>query len=122
MPLYSPGDVVLADIPDDAGQPCGHPHTCMVLRSSGCDPSIYLVAISTKFEDPIPRHWLPMLSAPGGHPLTGLKLPCVLKCNWVVKFPAAAVLRRIGSVPPETFEMAVDIILNEVRRKKSQSN
>ncbi len=122
MPLYNPGDVVLAEIPDDAGRPCDHPHPCMVLRSSDCDPYIYLVAISTRFDDPPPKHWLPMLYAPGGHPITGLNQPCVLKCNWVVKFLATAVQRRIGIVPAPTYEAAVDIVLNEYRRTKASRN
>lgn len=118
MPLYNPGDVVLADIPDPHGQPCDHPHTCMVLRSSDCDPNIYLVAISTKFTDPLPSDWLPMLHAPGGHPITGLKYPCVLKCNWIVKFLATAVKRRIGAVPPPVLDEAIDVIEKAIRRKK----
>lgn len=61
-----------------------------------------------------------MLEAPGGHPRTGLYRPCVLKCDWVVKFSTAAIQRRMGEMPNNHFEQATNWIKAFVEQKKLQ--
>jgi hypothetical protein len=115
---YQPGDIVLADILDPQGQPCDDPHPAMVLR---IDQTVcYLVGITTSYQDPPPGHWIRMLQFPGGHPQTGLYRPCVLKCDWVVKFDPRAVIRKMGEMPDDHFEQATQCISMLVEQKKLQ--
>lgn len=111
------GDIVRADIHDPDGKPCAEPHRTMVLRTDGVNA--WLVGISTKFTEPPPRHWIRLPFAPGGGSITGLVSPCVLKCNWVKLKPVCQLSAAIGTIPPEIYDKAVDLVLAEVERKKA---
>lgn len=113
---YRSGDIVLADLLDPLGQPCNNPHPAMVLR---LDAQVaYLVAITTSFDDPPPGHWIRMRHSPGGHSQTGLHKPCVLKCDWVVRFQVPQIIRKIGEMPSDHFELATNQIISLVQQKK----
>src|SRR4051812_5878649 len=86
-----PGDIVIADIPDPDGNPIDHRHPAMVFRANS--QIAYLVAISTSFTEPPPRHWIKLPHAPKGHPVTGLRDPCVLKCDWIIKLPLSGLCK-----------------------------
>jgi hypothetical protein len=116
---FQPGDIVVADIADPEGNPCGHRHPAMVLRSSPSAAELWLVGISTSFGTPLPNLWLPLPHDKNRHPITGLIEPCVLKCNWVVRFPVTLIAGKIGIVPTEIFERAVELIIAEVERKRA---
>ena len=109
---------MLAHILDPQGNPCDEPHPALVLRLD--DTRAYLVGITTSFEDPPPGRWIRMLHAPGGHPVTGLDRPCVLKCDWVVRFPTAAIIRKKGVLPDDHLKRATDWIVTLVEEKKLQ--
>jgi hypothetical protein len=118
--ILKPRDIVVADIPDPRGKKCVHRHPAMVLRAEAGVNAIYLVAISTQFDAlTIDRNWLPLPFHADGHPETGLKEPCVLKCNWVVSFLASNVIKKIGIMPVDIYERAVDIILANVEKAKA---
>lgn len=112
------GDIVIADIPDPDGSPAKHRHPAMVLMADASATDVYVVAISTSFGASIPSNWIPMPHATNGHAVTGLKEPCVLKCDWVVRFEVSRLGPVIGSVPPAIVEQSTNIILREVARKK----
>lgn len=117
-----PGDIVIANIPDPEGNPCDHRHPAMVLRSEvGVDP-IYLVAISTRY-DPAsrPKDWLLLPFEAGGHPETGLRDACVLKCDWVVRFLASQVVEKIGEIPTNIMGHAIDLILARVEERNTRT-
>src|ERR1700678_2705500 len=118
--LFQPGDIVVADIPDPNGTPCGHRHPAMVLRSSPSATEAWLVGISTGFGAPLPSHWLPLPYDINHHPMTGLVEPCVLKCNWVVRYPVKLIEAKIGTVPTAIFERAVDHVIAEVERRRAK--
>jgi hypothetical protein len=112
-------DIVIAEIPDPDGKPAKHRHPAMVLLTQPGASEAYVVGISTKFDENRPPHWILLPHAPGGHPETGLVEPCVLKCDWVIRFPAIQLGPVIGQAPPEIYERATDFILREVERKKA---
>ena len=116
MPAFSPGEVVIAWIPDPDGRPVGHPHTAMVLRADGT--TAMLVAISSKFSNPPPSHWIRMEWHRARHPVTGLDRPCVAKCDWVVRFPENKIVKTIGVIPTKTFAAIVEEVKVQVARRK----
>lgn len=115
----SVGHVVLADLPDPSGAPCGHPHPAMILRGPSENGIVYLVAISTSFERPLGRLMIELPWAEGGHPDTGLSQPCVLKCFWVVRFDEKNILRRLGRLPSEIVSLAIDYVITHVEETRS---
>ena len=69
---------------DSQGQPKARP---AVVLSSDDDISsgrdIDVAAVSTKYDPSnCPSHWHPLDCSIGGHPLTGLDQPCVVKSDW----------------------------------------
>jgi len=112
VPL-KPGDIVIANIPDPNGDPIDHCHPAMVLRANA--QIAYLVAISTKFSRPTPKHWLELpLNAN-----TNLREPCVLKCHWVTTPIDVARCNKIGEVPTDILDLATDWVLALVEQKKA---
>ena len=109
----------MADIPDPNGNPCGHRHPAMILRATDSATDVWLIGISTSFGHPLPGHWIEIPYQDGGHPITGLREPSVLKCNWVVRLHLNAVSRVIGKMPTDILERAVDRVLADIQRKKS---
>ena len=116
------GDIVLVDLPDPDGLPCNSLHPAMVFRGPDPTGTIYVVAITSSF-DPVEKHLvIPMPWADGGHPLTGLWKPCVMKCWWVVRLKADSVTQRLGVVPAEIAEMAFEYISTAVEEKRIRPN
>ena len=115
---YEFGHVVIADIADPDGNPCDHEHTAMVLRPPDDAGNLYLLAISTKFTRPLSRFMIEVPFAEGGHPVTGLSRPCVLKCGWVVRFHAKNIRCRIGRIPAKYAELAVEYAISAVEEKR----
>ncbi len=113
---YRPGDIVLADILDPDGKPCAGPHRALVLRIDA--ERAYLVGITSSFDDPPPGRWIRMKHSPGGHRITGLDRPCVLKCDWVVRFKVSAIIRKMGELEDDEFDRATDWIVSLVEEKK----
>jgi hypothetical protein len=105
-----PGDIVFAYILDPDGNPCHDVHPVMVFRATDDSVDAWVVGITSKFQEPIPTHWLRLPWHPNGHPVTGLYLESVLKCNWVHRKLVAALGKPVGVVPPNIFERATDII------------
>lgn len=113
---YQPGDIVIADIPDPDGNPIEHKHPAMIIRADS--QNAYFLGISTKFEKPCPRHWIELPHDPNGHPVTGLKRPSVLKCNWDTQMlPTSRIVKKIGIVPTDEFELATDWIVTFKKQK-----
>jgi hypothetical protein len=117
-----PGDIVFAYILDPSGKPCQDDHPVMVFRATDLSVDAWVVGITSKFNEPIPPHWLRVPWQPGGHPETGLYLDSVLKCNWVHRKLVADLGRPIGIMPPEIFERATTIIANRVSVANPQQN
>jgi hypothetical protein len=118
--ILKPGDIVRGDIPDPEGNPCDEQHRAMVLRAN--DSSAWIVGISSKFDnDHRPWYWLLLPNSPGGHEVTRLTIPCVLKCNWYCQKPVQQLKQTNGVVPPEIFEKAVNAVL-EVHKQKMAAN
>jgi len=111
------GSVVLANIPDPDGRPCGHPHPAMVLRGPDDAGNLYLIGISTQFESPPGRLMVECPWSPGGHPETGLDRPCVLKCWWVVPFHRSQVLQYLGRMPSNVSQRALEYAITAVEEK-----
>jgi hypothetical protein len=117
------GWVVLADIPDPDGKPCGHAHPAMVLRGPGDDGGLWLIAISTSFDKPNRNEfWIECDWAPGGHPVTGLTQPCVLKCDWVVALNRSQLKDFLGEIPVDIALRASDLALRAFERRQRPPN
>jgi mRNA-degrading endonuclease toxin of MazEF toxin-antitoxin module len=113
-----PGDIFIADVLDPQGKPCGHRRPVMLLRAATSSENVWGVAISTTFADPLPDHWLPLPSSKGGHPVTGLKELSVLKCDWTVSISKTELGQKIGIVPTDIFNKAVDSIIALLESKR----
>ncbi len=83
---------------------------------------MYLVAISTRFTaGRLERFWIPVPYTPnaaGVDPKTGLDKPCVLKCNWTVRFNVRAIDYEMGTIPDDVFERAVEFAIAAIEEKK----
>jgi len=115
------GHVVIADIPDPEGKPCDHEHTAMVLRPPDEKGNLYLLAISSKFARPIGRLMIEVPWATGGHPVTGLSRPSVLKCGWVVPFHVDKIECRKGNIPSQYADLAVEYAITAIEEKRAQN-
>lgn len=114
------GWTVLANLPDPDGKPCSHEHPAMVLRGPGSDGGLWVIAISTKFDTPNRnRFWIECDWQDGGHPVTGLSRPCVLKCNWVVAINRRDVIDYLGQIPLDVAERASDLALEYFQERQA---
>lgn len=111
-------DIVIADIPDPQGRPCQHRHPAMILMAQDGYEDVYVIGISTSFSPPVPAHWIALPFSEEGHPDTGLREPCVLKCDWVVPFRASQLSGPIGKVSQEVYDRATNIILARIEQRK----
>ena len=114
------GDIVFAYIPDPDGNPCLDDHPVMVFRAAPTATNAWVVGISSKFTPPIPAHWLRLPWDPKGHPVTGLYLESVLKCNWIDQKLVKDLSQPIGVVPVEIFELACDIIATRAEQERAK--
>lgn len=96
--MFSIGDIVLALVPNPDGSAADHVHPAVVV-SAEMGGIIWLVAISTSFQEPPPAHWIKLPWHPNRRVATGLGRKCVAKCNWMVRFAIAKIDRKIGVVP-----------------------
>ena len=110
------GHIVFAHIPGSGNQACVDPHPAMVLR--GPDPlgDLWLIGISTQFEPG--RLVIELPWSPEGHPVTGLWKRCALRCDWIVPWNVRDIRRRLGIVPSDLAERAVEYVISSVEEKK----
>ncbi len=111
------GDIVLADILDPDGNRCADRHRAMILRGPDQAGTVYLVGITSSFT-PGARLQIKLPWALGGHPITGLTMECVIKCNWVVRFNTSQIIRWIGTMPSETALQVEEYVVRDVSEKK----
>lgn len=90
----------------------------MVLKGPDDDGTLYLIGISTKFDDPPGRLMIECPSDPKGHEQTGLKRRCVLKCWWVTRYNKSQIIDYLGTMPSEIAEQAVEYVLTAVAEGK----
>ncbi|NOZ41485.1 MAG: type II toxin-antitoxin system PemK/MazF family toxin [Planctomycetes bacterium] len=90
------GELIL----DGYQQPKARPS--LVLSSSTdieAGNGLVVAAISTQFDRRnLPPHWFSAPSQPGGHPITGLDQPCVVKSDWLCRILVTDVIRISPSV------------------------
>jgi hypothetical protein len=91
----------------------------MVLRAPDAEGTLWLLGISTKFTMPIGRLMIELPWQLGGHPTTGLSQPCVLKAWWAIEWKVSRIIRRLGVLPPEIVERAIDFAVTAVQEKKA---
>src|SRR5262249_24533091 len=107
-PAYRFGDIVKAKVPCPEGKEIDYDHTAMVLRPPDANGDLWLLVISSKFTRPIGRFMFEPPWAVGGHPETGLWQECVIKCHWAVPFNQRDITARLGRMPSESAEKAVE--------------
>lgn len=91
----------------------------MVLRGPAADGGLWLIAISTQFDRPNANpYWIECDWATGGHPLTGLDRPCVLKCDWVVRFNRRNLIDFLGEIDQTKATRASDLALEYFRTRR----
>lgn len=101
------GDIVWATVSDEAGRnPKNRP--CLIItptESLAEGHPITAVAITSTFTTPLPDELVHLPWKRGGHPVTGLKKPCVAVCNWVVRFQVSDIQDTAGIVPPNVLRV-----------------
>jgi hypothetical protein len=101
----------MARIPDLDGNAIDHDHPVMILNGPNAVGDIYIIAISTKFERPIPRLTILCPWHPQGRCETGLNQECVLKCAWHMRWNKRDLKEYLGEMPFEIVEQATDYAL-----------
>jgi hypothetical protein len=108
------GSIVWAEVQDQAGRnPKCRPAVVLTATDkivSGED--IFVVAATSRFFEPLPSHKIKLPWMRGGHPTTGLYMPCIVVCNWLLEISQSQVRSVGGIVPPSIMEA----ILLQVRR------
>lgn len=90
------GEIVLATIQDAEHNP--RPALVITVPDvKGPDEKLFVVGISTDFDSSLPHHF-PLGFHSAGHPRTGLKKRCAVKCDWTVLIRLADVHRKLGYV------------------------
>lgn len=80
-----------------------------------------MAAISTKFTSgDIPPEWfeMPFTPGPGGHAVSGLDSPCVVKANWLVRLPAEDVERA----SPGVSARQTKLVLNWLKQQSGRDH
>jgi mRNA-degrading endonuclease toxin of MazEF toxin-antitoxin module len=117
-PAYRFGDIVKANVPDPTGAQIDYDHTAMVLRPPDANGDLWLLVISSSFTRPVGRLTFEVPWQEGGHPDTGLWRECVIKCKWAVPFNQRDISARIGRMPSEFAERAVEYAITAAEEKR----
>jgi hypothetical protein len=94
------GSIVRAVLDDHHGK--ASEHFAIVIASSESivrGDDLAVVGISTSFKYPLPPHWYPLETRPGGHPITGLHEACVAKADWFNVIKQSDILEIRGRAP-----------------------
>jgi mRNA-degrading endonuclease toxin of MazEF toxin-antitoxin module len=118
---YRFGDIVKANVPEPTGAQIDYEHTAMVLRPPDANGDLWLLVISSKFTRPVGRFMFEVPWKEGGHPDTGLWRECVIKCQWAVPFNQRDISARIGRMPSELAEKAVEYAITAAEEKQQQN-
>jgi hypothetical protein len=115
---FHEGDIVLVWVPDPDDNSCEHPDPALVFRSSATANHVWVVGITSSFQEPIPWYWMRVHSGDDVDPETGLYKDSCLKANWVVNCPLSDVVRRMGFLDPERHSQATTLVWQVLERVK----
>jgi mRNA-degrading endonuclease toxin of MazEF toxin-antitoxin module len=102
---YYFGQVITAWIDDGQGTTKDRPALVISLDEDlhfGCD--LEVLAITKGIEDPCPSYHFIVHETHRADPTTGLRFPCVAKCNWYRKIERRKVTGRIGYLPDDLLD------------------
>ena len=101
MPRILQGSIIRANVLDPAGQnPKVRPLVVVTANSEiGKAPTLFAVAITGEFGDPLGADEVVLPWHPRGTSRTRLTKPCVAKCSWICELAATDVVEVRGHVP-----------------------
>lgn len=123
MPTFKYGDIVMARVRDPSGVYIDHDHPVIIVTPTQRivpESAVRVVVISHKITKPLPTGHIPMPWADGGHPVTGLWLECVAKCEWTPQVNHSDIKRLIGYTPPDKMELIYVELAARIRKIKAQ--
>jgi mRNA-degrading endonuclease toxin of MazEF toxin-antitoxin module len=102
------GQIIEAYIDDGLGQTKARPAVIISndVENDAGEP-LLLIAITRNIEDPCPAHHVFVHRGTKRDRRTGLRDPCVAKCNWVRQVPQSRVIRSLGYLPDDVLEAIV---------------
>lgn len=110
MGRFSFGQVVEAYVDDRDGRVKQRP-SLIISDDEECDRGefLWVIAISTKIEDPLPNHHVLVHDGNRRDPHTGLERPSVVKCNWARKIKQTRVVRSLGWMPDNLLSAILEV-------------
>src|SRR5438552_2185231 len=93
----------MARVNEPSGLRIDHDHP-VVIASTKLDANgkLLVVVISSSISTPRPAGHITMESAAGGHSKTGLREPCVAKCDWHPRLYPHELGKQIGVMYPKS--------------------
>jgi len=111
---YHQGQIVWVRVSDQAGRnPKTRPAVILTATDEiSDDEPIVVVAVSTRFDRPLPDNKIELPWHRDRHPVTGLRRRCVAVCDWLVEIRPSAIEDVAGTVPPAKMRQ----IISRVKR------
>ncbi len=92
MPTFYPGQIVLANIPENEH----NPRPVIIIKPPGGESGTELLFVtgisSSQVGKNLPPHHVLLPWHANGHPRTGLRKRCAAKCDWSFWLPQSAIL------------------------------
>lgn len=95
------GRIVWATVPDQSGQNQKCRPLVILTPDEKIDPAgkIVVAAATTIFDKPLPENKVPLPWQHDGHPVTKLRKPCVVVCDWLEVISESEIEGYGGIVP-----------------------
>lgn len=122
MATYRRGDIVFARVPDPTGAIINHDHPVILWTPTAkivAGATIDTIVISHQVTKPYPTGHIPLPWSSEGHPVTGLYLESVAKCNWTVPLTMADLKSHIGVTPPAIMDRIYVELVARLREKRA---
>ena len=100
MGRFYHGMIVEVWVDDGNGRTKERP-AVIIERDESCDRGgpFLAVAITKSFDLPLPYYHIKVHDSNNRHPVTGLRFPCVAKCNWPRYLEERRIIRKLGDMP-----------------------
>jgi hypothetical protein len=112
------GDIVLVNIPDPDGNACDHPRPAMIFRGPDLAGTIYVIAITSTFSEPLPKFSFLLPWDENVRETTGLYKRCIIRCDWIVKFDLARVIGKMGTMLEADRDKATEYVCAFVQERE----
>lgn len=101
--MLKQGSICWADVPDRNGHIKRRPIVVLTpTRDILLDQPVVAAAVTTTFQEPLEAACVRLPHDPHGHPATGLRRDCVVRCDWLLALRPSDVVEIKGYVPGRT--------------------